>query len=312
MKIRIITALVFTLFASALHAQTTFAIGLDVPESITQTASGNFFVTDADGTIWNVPTSGGSASSLATVTYSLRGGLIMPPSFSSFSGRFLVVGGDANVGGMAFASTLDTTVTPATVTPYASQPKSLWTQPVLAPKFGSFSGDILVTNQGDGTGRFNGAVDFFTPAGAVGKVVTLSQVNVPFGAALAPTSFADVGGTLLVSDALGSGIYSVDNLGNVRLFTTIPLNAGQIGLRQIAFAPHGFGPFAGDLFVSVANGVIDVVNRDGTVIGAISGAFNPRGLLFTNISGSLVLLFSDTRNGKILRAGPADVVSVPH
>jgi hypothetical protein len=312
MKIRIITALVFTLFASALHAQTTFATGLDVPESITQTASGNFFVTDADGTIWNVPASGGSASSLATVTYSLRGGLILPPSFGSLSGRFLVVGGDANVGGMAFASTLDTAVSPATVSLYASQSKSLWTEPVLAPKFGSFSGDILVTNQGDGTGTFNGAVDFFTPANVVGNVVTLSQVNVPFGAALAPTSFADVGGTLLVSDAVGSGIYSVDNLGNVRLFTTIPLNAGQSGLRQIAFAPRGFGRFAGDLFVSVANGVIDVVNRDGTVIGAISGAFNPRGLLFTNISGSLVLLLSDTRNGKILRAGPADVVSVPH
>jgi hypothetical protein len=304
MKIRIITALVFTLFASALHAQTTFATGLDVPESITQTASGNFFVTDADGTIWNVPASGGSASSLATVTYSLRGGLILPPSFGSLSGSFLVVGG-ANVGGMALASTLDTTVTPATVTPYASQSNSFWTQPVLAPTFGSFSGDILVTDQGAGT------VDFFTPAGAVGKVATLSQGIVPFGAALAPTSFADVGGTLLVSDAAGSGIYSVDDLGNVRLFTTIPLNAGQV-LRQIAFAPRGFGRFGGDLFVSVANGVIDVVNRDGVVIGAISGAFNPRGLLFTNISGSLVLLFSDTRNGKILRAGPADVVSVPH
>jgi hypothetical protein len=312
MKLRIFTLLVFALFASGLRAQSTFATGLDVPESITQTASGNFLVTDADGNIWNVPAGGGSASSLATVGYSLRGGLILPPSFGSLNGKFLVVGGDANVGGTAFASTLDTAVTPATVTSYASQTHSLWTQPIFAPNFGLFSGDILVTNQGDGTGTFNGSVDFFTPASAVGKVVTLSQVNVPFGAALAPTSFADVGGTLLVSDAAGPGIYAVDNLGNVRLFTTIPLTAEQTGLRQIAFAPRRFGRFGGDLFVSVANGVIDVVNRDGVVIGAISGAFNPRGLLFTNISGSLTLLFSDTLSGKILKAGPGDVVSVPH
>ena len=320
MKRTMLSMLVLMLFASALHAvsvsaaTSVFATGMDIPESITQTASGNFYVTDADGSIWNVPAGGGSATKLASVTYSLRGGLILPGNFvspggQSVGGQFLVVGGVANTSTPADASTMNATFT---LSPYASQPNSLWTQPVFAPSFGSYSGDILVTNQGSGTGTFDGSVDFFTPSGTVGKIVTLSSVHVPFGAALAPASFGDVGGTLLVTDAGGSGIYAVDSTGNVTQFTTIPLAAGQSGLRQIAFAPKGFGQFGGDLFVSVANGVIDVVNRDGSVIGQISGAFNPRGLLFTTVSGNPSLLFSNTRSGQLLKAGPGDVVPGPH
>ena len=55
-------------------------------------------------------------------------------------------------------------------------------------------------------------------------------------------------------------------------------------------------------------GGIDIVSRHGAVIGRISGAFNPRGLLFTKISGSPTLLISDTRGHAILRAGPGDIV----
>jgi len=95
------------------------------------------------------------------------------------------------------------------------------------------------------------------------------------------------------------------------LFTTIPLGAGQNGLRQIAFAPSGWGLYSGDLFVSVDNTDIDVVNSDGAVVGKISGMFSPRGLLFTTISGNPSLLFSDISTGRILSAGPGDVVPVP-
>ena len=60
--------------------------------------------------------------------------------------------------------------------------------------------------------------------------------------------------------------------------------------------------------VSQRFGVIDVVNRDGVVIGKISGDFNPRGLTFTTMSGQPTLLFSNTLNGDILKAGPGDIV----
>jgi hypothetical protein len=186
----------------------------------------------------------------------------------------------------------------------------VWTQPVLAPSFGSFSGDVLVTNQGATGGGFPGSVDYFTPNGTVGRLATFSLPITPFGGALAGPSFGEVGGpSLFVSDANGNGIYTVDTVGNIELFTTIPLGTGQ-SLRQIAFAPKGWGKYGGNLFVSVNTTDIDVVNRDGVVIGKISGAFNPRGLLFTTIAGKPTLLFSNTRDGSIRKAGPGDVVPV--
>jgi hypothetical protein len=184
---------------------------------------------------------------------------------------------------------------------------------VLAPRFGSLSGDVLVTNQG---GPDPGSVDYFTPSGGVGTLATFSLSAFPsrvqpFGAALANSSFGEVGGpSLFVSDSRGNGIYTVDPAGNIKLFTTIPLDAGagQNSLRQIAFAPKEWKNYGGDLFVSVNTGSIDVVNRDGVVVVKITGAFNARGLLFTTMSGQPTLLFSNTRNGTILKAGPADIV----
>jgi hypothetical protein len=316
MRSRLFGALVLTLVATALAATASsaavsvFATGPVTPETVARTPAGDFLVTDADdsGPIWSVPSTGGTATKKALAGYSLRDAIFLRSGFGSVGGQFLVVGGEAVTNGTAFASTMNASFT---VTPYASQARSLWNTPVLATNFGQFSGDVLVTNQGSGTGSHDGSVDVFTPSGTVGRLTTLPSVNVPFGAALAPGSFGTVGGTLLVSDAAGSGIYSVSSAGNVTLFTTIPLGAGQSGLRQMAFAPEGWGRYGGNLFVSLNARDIDVVNRDGTVIGRISGAFNPRGLLFTTISGAPALLFSDTRNSVIQRAGPGDVVAVP-
>jgi hypothetical protein len=124
---------------------------------------------------------------------------------------------------------------------------------------------------------------------------------------LAKSSFGEVGGpSLFVSDSRGNGIYTVDPAGNIKLFTTIPLGAGQT-LRQIAFAPKEWKKYGGDLFVSVNTGAIDVVNRDGVVVGKITGAFSARGLLFTTISGQPTLLFSNIRDGSILKVGPGDI-----
>jgi hypothetical protein len=315
MRLRLSKLLVPGVLASALlvtagsAATTQFATGMVTPETITQTASGGFLVPDAtatndSGEIFGVPAGGGAASSLATTTSTLRGGMILPSSFGTVAGRFLVVGLD-NASGDATASTMDSS---NTVTPYHSQANGVWTQPVLAPSFGSLSGDILVTNQGSAI--TNGSVDYFTPSSGIGTLATFGSASViPFGAPLANPSFGEVGGpSLLVSDAGGNGIYTVDTHGNIKLFATIPLDGGASGLRQIAFAPKEWKKYGGDLFVSLNTGAIDVVNRDGEVVGKISGAFNPRGLLFTTMSGQPSLLFTNTRNGTILKAGPGDIV----
>jgi hypothetical protein len=324
MRLRLPKLLVLGVLASALlvtagsAATTQFASAIQTPETITQRASGDFYVTNAGpadnttGGVYGVPAGGGTASSLAT-TYTLRGGLILPSSFGTVGGQFLIVGFDAS---NTLASTMDSN---NNVASYHSQTGGAWTQPVLAPSFGSLSGDVLVTNQGapgDPTNPVPGTVDYFTPSGAVGRLATFSfsafpsKVQ-PFGAALANASFGEVGGpSLLVSDSRGNGIYTVDPAGNIKLFTTIPLdaNAGQNSLRQIAFAPKEWKKYGGDLFVSLNTGAIDVVNRDGRVIGKISGTFNARGLLFTTMSGQPTLLFSNTAGHNILKAGPGDVV----
>jgi len=312
MKRKFLGMLVVALLATSLAATSifaavsVFATGMAAPQAITRAPSGDFFVTDADrdGPIWSIPASGGTATMLASAGYSLRDHLILPAGFGSVGGQLLVVGG----GAAGSASTMDTSS--FAVTPYASKRQTLWTTPVLADSFSPLSGFVLVTNQGHATFRGRGSVDFFAPDGTVGTLTTLPSVTTPYGAVLAPAGFGDVGGTLLVSDAQGPGIYSVDPSGQVRNFTTIPFGAGQGGLRQMAFAPRGWGPYSGDLFVSVNTRDIVVVNQRGAVIGRISGQFNPRGLLFTTISGDTTLLFSDTSQGTVRRAGPGDVVAV--
>jgi hypothetical protein len=284
-SLMLVTLLAATLsITSAFAAGSVFATGMDAPEAIAPTAAGNFFVTDAraDGPIWSVPAAGGTATQVASAGYSLRDGVFLPASFGSMGGQFLVVGGD---GTLASASTMDAS---NTVTPYASQANSLWNTPVVASGLGRHNGVVLVTNQG--TGSRDGSIDIFTPSGTVGRLTNLPSVNVPFGAAQAPAGFGGVGGTLLVSDGGGGGISSVNPTGRVSLFATIPLGTGQSGLRPLNTRD------------------IVIVGRTGSIIGRISGTFNPRGLLFTTLAGNASLLFSDTSIGVIRRAGPGDIV----
>jgi hypothetical protein len=304
-SLMLVTLLAATLLiTSAFAAVSVFATGVVIPETIARTAAGDFFVTDADadGPIWSVPSAGGTATRVASAGYVLLGGVFLPADFGSVGGQFLVVGAD---GTLASASTMEASFT---VTPYATQADSAWTTPVVASSFGRHSGEVLVTNQGSGTGSRDGSVDIFTPSGTVGRLTNLPSVNVPFGAAQAPSGFGAVGGTLLVSDAGGGGIYSVNPTGRVSLFTTIPLGTGQSGLRQMAFAPPGWGRYSGNLFVSLNTRDIDIVSRNGSIIGRISGSFNPRGLLFTTLAGNASLLFSDVSTDVIRRAGPGDIV----
>jgi hypothetical protein len=103
MRLRLSKLLVLGVLASALlatagsAATTQFAAGMVTPETISQRASGGFYVTDATATndigkIFSVPSGGGAATLLATTTSTLRGGLILPSSFSGVGGQFLAVG----------------------------------------------------------------------------------------------------------------------------------------------------------------------------------------------------------------------------
>jgi hypothetical protein len=172
-------------------------------------------------------------------------------------------------------------------------------------------GEVLATDQ-------FGAVDVIAPDGSVSLLARVSVAS--FGLGFAPAGFGSVGGDLLVTDAFSGNIYAVNPAGNVSLFATVPLNSPeQTGLRQVAFAPSGFGPFAGDLFVSVSGsnngggiaGSVEVVNGAGAVIatmqqGALGAPLDPRGLTFANQG----LLIADA-DPSIILATPAAFSSVP-
>jgi hypothetical protein len=199
--------------------------------------------------------------------------------------------------------------------------------PVIAPSgFGSVGGDILSPEA-----FFSGStstVVALSPSGSVSDFATISNFVLAhgviggFGTAFAPAGF--VPGTtspvLLVSDVNSGAIDWIDSSGNAHLFTTIPLAPGQVGLRQIAFAPAGFGQYGGDLFVSVAGsaqgggtfGSVDVIDAHGNLVGIISeGAvdapFDPRGLDFVS-NNQLLIADSDP---SIYSAPPAAVSAVP-
>jgi hypothetical protein len=100
---------------------------------------------------------------------------------------------------------------------------------------------------------------------------------------------------LLISDAGTGHIFAVDANGDSSLFATIPLGPNQYGLRQMAFAPAGFGNYGGDLFVSItgsvtgggAYGAVAVLDASGQVVailieGNLLAPLDPRGLYFVD------------------------------
>jgi hypothetical protein len=293
-----------------------FATGHLLPQGIVPSGA-NFIIVNTNGKILSVPATGGvgtlltnipipPATSCTTVCLSLRDGAILPDSFGPLAGKFLVVGGQATTNTPAYASTVDNTLT---VTPYATQPSSLWSAAVVVTGFGHYNGGVLVTNQGSGRGLRDGSVDFFAPDGGVQPFAALPDAEVPYGAALAPDGFGDVAGDLLVSDARSGRIYSINPNGKVQLFATVPLVAG---LRQIAFAPQGWGRYTHDLFVSVVSGEVVVLDQKGNVAGKITGFGAPRSLRFANVNGVPSLLVGETSSLQLIyRVGPEHIVPAP-
>jgi hypothetical protein len=128
-----------------------------------------------------------------------------------------------------------------------------------------------------------------------------TSTSFPFSLAFAPAGFGAVAGDLLITNGDSGALYALSPSGTLSLFTTIPLGAGQVGLRQLAFAPAGFGAYGGDLLVSVSGSVsgggiagsVDVVNPSGNVVaylaeGSVGNPYDPRGLYFSNSTTVLI------------------------
>lgn len=295
-----------------------FGTGVGRPQTLTRSPDGDFYVVDTDRRVLRLPAAGGTGTVLATLTYSLRDGAFLPREFNDHEGRFLIVGGVASTNTPAHASTMDDSFSVAQYATQGPDPGALWSSIILPTGFGQYTRGALVLNQGSGQLLNNGTIDYFAPDGSVSKFVDLPQISVPYGGVQVPPGVGSLSRKLLVSDARSGMILSVEQNGDVNHFTNISLIAPQSGLRQMAFAPDGWGAYSRHLFVSISAGEVAVVNRDGTVVGKITGLIAPRGLLFTKIEGVPSLLIADTGNqpstnpnGRVWQAGLQDISSVP-
>jgi hypothetical protein len=307
-------ALILLVLSSATIANaalTIFGTGFSLPESISQapagfgTYRGDIFIPDPGianaglGLIQYLPQTGGSATVFVTLpggSENPLGGLFLPSTFGAYGGQFLAVGHDLP-GAFVMAVASDGTVTPVTSIPAGGE----FVTPVLAPAgFGSVAGQVLITTNVGG----NGTVNALDQTGHLSAFASVPGAAL-FGAAIAPQGFGSVGGELLATDAASGKIFAIDSNGNASLFTTVTLGLNQPGLRQIAFAPAGFGSYGGDLFVSVSGsgagggtfGALVVVDANGNVIatlivGTQLSAFDPRGLYFPD-SQNLLISSSD-------------------
>jgi hypothetical protein len=298
-----------------------FGTGFSLPESISLAPAGfgsyggDYFIPDPGvgglglGNVDYLPPTGGTASVFVTIsgqTVRPLGGLFLPNNFGSWGGQFLAVG---QSGATSFASAV---ASDGTITPVASIAGGQFVSPVLAPSgFGSVAGQVLMTNN-DGTVR---ALD------QSGNLTTFATVQgaLLFGAALAPQGFGAFGGDLLVSDAASGNIFAIDAQGNVSPFATVSLGMNQPGLRQMTFAPNGFGTYGGDLVLSISGsgagggtfGAVVVLDANGNeiaqlIVGSQVNAFDPRGLFFAD-NQTLLISSSDP----IYLATPVDFQPVP-
>ena len=311
-------ALVWLLAALSLPAQattiTSLASGFSLPEDIASVPSGfgsvsagSYMVTDPTanftgaGTIYNVPAAGGTPTSFANLgNVQPIGGLFLGSNYGSYSGDFLAIGRDATTGA-GDAVVVDSS---KTVTSVVSGLGTLqFADAAVAPTgFDGAGGDVIMANE---DGSFYALNTDMSTSLLSGGSFPVGTTEFPFGLAFAPNGFGVEGGDLLISSGSNGAIYELSPAGALSLFTTVPLGPGQVGLRQMAFAPAGFGAYGGDLLVSVSGssagggiaGSVDVLNSSGQVIaylaeGTVGSPYDPRGLYFAN-SATLLIADSD-------------------
>lgn len=285
-----------------------FGTGVGRPQTLVPSASGDLYVVDTDRKVWSLPGQGGTGTLLATLGYSLRDGVFLTRHFKARAGQFLILGGVATTNTPALSSTMDDAMD---VTQYASQESSLWSAAIVPTGFGAYTNGVLVVNQGSGRLLRDGSLDYFAPDGSIGRVADLPELSVPYGGSQV-FGLGEFSGTALVTDARTGDIVSVNSQGLVQPFATIPLGAGQTGLRQIAQAPQGWGAYSRHVFVSIAAGEVAVLDKYGIVVAKITGFATPRGLRFVDIEGEPTLLVADTGSAgttpRVWKAGPEDIV----
>jgi hypothetical protein len=280
---------------------------------------GEYFIPDENraalgGNILIVPSNGGAPGVFTSIPdYIAFGGLFLPSTgWGSASGNFLVTGGQSGSPG---AGVIFTYAASAARTAFASVPGASFDQPQIAPTgFGAFAGQLIVPD-----GVSGHILAFSTPGGTPSMVSAVPFF--PFGTAFAPTGFGNLANDLFVSSSADNKIELVKPDGTATPFATIPLLAGQTGLRQMAFSPSGFLPGFGPLlFVSVSGsangggtlGNVYALDSNGNIVASMRSdlglaKFDPRGLTF--IPG-LSLLISDASD-PIYFSKAADFVVTP-
>jgi len=305
-KSRIIWAMVAIMPLIA-HASTvtTLSNGFSLPEDIIlipagfDSVGGNYFVTDASrnfagsGAVYTLPVGGGAPTVFTSSNYFQPiGGVFLPSNYGSLAGDLLMTGRDINTAlGDAIAmgpSGALTILAPAIGTNILADVK-------IAPAgFDTAGGDAVTANEeGNIYAVPPSGNQFVLPGGTLGIQ--------PYGLSFAPGGFGAVGGDLLISSSTTGQVYALSSSGQLTQFTNIPLGPGQAGLRQMAFAPAGFGSYGGDLFVSVSGsnagggiaGSVDVVNGSGQVVaylseGTVGAPYDPRGIYFPNNQNVLI------------------------
>jgi hypothetical protein len=319
---------------------TLFSEGMLTPQSISQAPSGfgvyggSFLIPDtARGsndpslhTVWAVPAMGGSPTPFATgFSDFVRGGLFLPDSWGDLAGKYATVGSDTNLAEPANNGRMFIYDSDGSRSLFATIPGASLVQPRIAPDgFGSFGGQVITPNQHGIIQGFTNRVHAIAADGSTSLFADdLPLIDSIFGAAFAPAGFGEFGGMLLLSDALSGTILAVDAAGNSSLFADIPLGTGQLGLRQLEFAPAGFIPgFDELLFVSITGSGVgggtlgDVIALDssGAIVASLRmdlglTKFDPRGLLFLDNGTLLISDASDpvwlaTRDAFLIRAVP--------
>jgi hypothetical protein len=226
---------------------------------------------------------------------------LAPPGFGKYAGMLVSIAQPkvAMPGGLA--DHLIQTIDPATgtATTVCTLPEGgiigngiagFGVQAGFGPKTGPFA------NRYFNLTALNGGVNEFTAQGECKRFADVSSYGMPFGFAFTPD-----GGTMLVTVAkqlsggmqAGTGvILRVSPDGKV---DSKPYAGGFTTPTGLAFAPAGFGAYAGELFVADAgdfqipvpmtqpvksDGVIYRIGADGTRHAVASGFRNPMGLAF--------------------------------
>jgi hypothetical protein len=291
---------------------TTYAPGT-LPEDIVPVPSGSGFpsgylvdnptqgFSGSAGQILNVPSGGGTPVPFVTFsspqTLLPIAGAFLPSNYGAAAGQFFAAGVTNGNLGQSQAALISSTGGITALPNLTGVGLNGYAGTAIAPStFGTApAGTVFLSNEGP-TGGPGGVYTLnpaTTPSGMTVTQFASISGGQPFGLIFAPTAFGSVGGNLLVADSVSGKIWAVSSTGSVSLFATVPLATGQVGNRDMVFAPAGFGAYGGDLLVSVSGsnrgggvaGSVDVLNSSGAIVaflatGVAGAPYDPRGLFF--------------------------------